>query len=302
MIEYFENREQMIEKVKKERHVRFVKEDKNGTMVFVDCSCSRCGGDGIIPYYGHVDNGVCFGCGGSGVGGSEEIKIYTPEYGAKLKAQREAREEKKRQELIAKSGEYNKEWMEREGFNEAGITFVVLGNTYEIKDDLKAHGAKFNGFLGWHMPNAEGYDAVPVQLEKITQHLWNGRLDYISNYAEIRELVSKLKDEAEQLLKVKNGEPISEYVGKVGERLEFEADLVGEFTFETPGYMSWETELMHIYKFKTAEGNIVVWKTTSYISEYFEDNVKHFKFKGTVKEHSEYKGEKQTVVNRVKIL
>ena len=302
MREYFENQEQIIEELKNTRRVHFEKVDKNGTHVFVDCTCSRCGGDGIIPYFGHVDHGVCFKCGGSGVGGNEEIKVYTNEYGAKLKAQRAAREEAKRQKLIAESVEWNKEWMEREGFNAEGITYLVLGNTYEIKDELKAHGAKFNYMLGWHMPNAEGYDAVPVQMEKITQHLWNGRLDYISNYSEIRELVSKLKDEAEQLPKVKNGEPVSEYVGKVGERLEFEADLVGEFTFETPGYMSWETELMHIYKFKTAEGNIVVWKTTSYIKEYFEDDVKHFTFKGTVKEHSEYKGEKQTVLNRVKIL
>lgn len=301
MIEIFANQTKEIEHYSNQKNVHFVKVDKNGTHIFADCTCGRCGGTGIIPYYGHVDGGVCFECGGSGVSTATEIKIYTDEYGAKLKAQREAREEKKRQKMIEESGEWNKEWMAKEGFNEEGITYIVLGNTYEIKEELKAHGAKFNGILGWHMPNADGFDAVAVPMDKVTQHLWNGRLDYDSDYTAVKKFVDKLKDEAEQALKVANGEPVSEYIGNVGDRLEFEADLVGEFTFETPGYMSWETELMHIYKFKTAEGNIVVWKTTSYISEYFEDNVKHFKFKGTVKEHSEYKGEKQTVVNRVKI-
>lgn len=29
--------------------------------------CGRCGGEGGIDYYGHVDNGICFGCDGAGV-------------------------------------------------------------------------------------------------------------------------------------------------------------------------------------------------------------------------------------------
>lgn len=294
MVEYFENREETIERLKKRRHVYFVREDKNGTMIFVNKQCERCGGDGTIPYFGHVDNGICFECGGSGVSGNTEIKVYTAEYGAKLKAQREAREEAKRQELIAKSGEWNKEWMEREGFNEEGITFLILGNTYEIKDELKAHGAKFNGMLGWHMANAEGYDAVSLPMDAITYHMWNGRLSYNGDFSAIKALADQLKKEAEQKLEPKG--KASEYIGNVGERLEFEAELVNRYTFEVPGFHSWETELMHIYKFKTAEGNIIVWKTSSYLTE----DVKVFKFKGTVKEHSEYKGEKQTVINRPK--
>ena len=29
--------------------------------------CSRCGGTGNLPQYSHVENGVCFSCGGHGV-------------------------------------------------------------------------------------------------------------------------------------------------------------------------------------------------------------------------------------------
>ena len=294
MREYFENQEQVIESVKKERHVHFDRVDKNGTTIFVDCSCSRCGGEGIIPYFGHVDHGTCFKCGGSGLGGSEEIKIYTDEYGAKLKAQRAAREEAKRQKLIAESGEWNRGWMEREGFNEDGITYLILGNTFEIKDELKSKGAKFNYILGWHMANAEGYDAVPLSIEQVTWHLWNGRQDYQNDFPAMEELGKKLKDDAEQALKVARGEHVSEYIGKVGERREFVCKLVGSFSYET--HYSFYGETCFIYKFVDENGDIVVWNTSAWL----DTEKKDFRFKATIKEHSEYKGEKQTVVSRPK--
>ena len=295
--EIFTEQEQNIERYSRMKNVSLVKVDKNGTHIFADCTCRRCGGAGILPEYGHVDGGVCFECGGSGVKErGTEIKIYTPEYGAKLNAQRAVREEQKRQKMIEESGEWNKEWMAKEGFNEGGITYIVLGNTYEIKEDLKAHGAKFNYLLGWHMPNAEGYDAVPVKLEQVTQYLYNGRLDYQRNG--IEELVKKLKEAAEQELKAKNGEHISEYVGTVGERREFTCKLVGHFCYESSfgGYGYWTDNTMHIYKFKDENGDIVVWNTATYL----DDDKPEYRFKATIKEHSEYKGEKQTVVSRPK--
>lgn len=292
MIEIFENQAQAIEEYKNARRVRFDRVDKNGTHIFTDCNCRRCGGDGYISYFAHVEAGVCFECGGSGVGNGEEIKIYTDAYGAKLKEQRAAREEAKRQKLIAESGEWNKGWMEREGFNADGITYLVLGNTFEIKDELKAKGAKFNHLLGWHMADAQGYDAVELNIEQVTQHLWNGRLDWQNDYPAMEELVKKLKDDAEAALKAKRGEHVSEYIGKVGERREFVCKLVCHFTYES--HYSFYGETNHIYKFVDENGDIVVWNTSSWL----DDEQKDFRFKATVKEHSEYKGEKQTVISR----
>lgn len=292
MIEIFANQTKEIEYYSNKKNVHFVKVDRNGTHVFADCTCNRCGGTGYLDCYSHVDGGVCFECGGSGVSTATEIKIYTDEYGAKLKAQRAVREEQKRQELIAESGEWNKEWMAKEGFNGEGITYIVLGNTYEIKEDLKAHGAKFNYLLGWHMPNAEGYDAVPVKLEQVTSHLYNGRLDYLHDDA--AELVKKLKEVAEQELKAKNGEHISEYIGTIGERREFVCKMIGCFAYETN--YSYYGETNYIYKFVDVNGDIIVWNTSNYL----EKDKDEYRFKATVKEHSEYKGEKQTVVNRPK--
>lgn len=294
MREYFENQEQVIEELKNTRRVHFEKVDKNGTHVFVDCTCSRCGGDGIIPYFGHVDHGVCFKCGGSGVGGNEEIKVYTDAYGAKLKAQREARAEAKRQKLIAESGEKNKEWLEREGFNAEGTTYLVLGNTYEMREELKANGAKFNYILGWHMADPKHFDVVSLNVEQVTYRTWDGRYDYERDPEGIEALIAKLKEDAEQELKTKRGEHISEYIGTVGERRDFVCKMVGHFTYES--HYSYYGETNHIYKFEDENGDIIVWNTCSWL----EDDKTEYRFKATVKEHSEYKGEKQTVITRPK--
>lgn len=296
MREYFENQAQVIEQLKNRRHVRFDRVDKNGTHIFIDSCCERCGGDGYISYFGHIEHGVCFECGGSGVSGNREIKVYTDAYGAKLKAQREAREEAKRQKLIAESGEWNKGWMEREGFNADGVTYIVLGNTYEMKEELKANGAKYNGLLGWHMADPKNYDVVELKVEQVTQHLWNGRLDYLGDYTEIVELVKKMKDDAEQELKAKRGDHISQHVGKVGERRDFVCKMVGHFTYET--HYSYHGETCHIYKFEDENGDIIVWNTSSWL----EDDKPEYRFKATIKEHSEYNGENQTVITRPKFV
>ena len=42
------------------------------------------------------------------------------------------------------------EWLEMNGFSEYGVTYLVLGNSYPIKDDLKENGFKFSPLLRWH--------------------------------------------------------------------------------------------------------------------------------------------------------
>lgn len=49
----------------------------------------------------------------------------------------------------------------------------------------------------------------------------------------------------------------------------------------------------HLYKWHTPEGATIVWKSTTYI-----DEERVVAIAGTVKEHKEYNGEKQTVLTR----
>jgi hypothetical protein len=69
---------------------------------------------------------------------------------------------------------------------------------------------------------------------------------------------------------------------------------------------------MKIYKFTDADGNVFVWKTTGSVGEDRTDNIgrdyfykpengESVKVSGTIKEHNEYRGEKQTVLTRCKV-
>jgi hypothetical protein len=84
------------------------------------------------------------------------------------------------------------------------------------------------------------------------------------------------------------------HVGTVGERLEVP---VAECTdIRAIGESDWGTR--YLIKFKTPEGNELVWFTGE--SGSFEPEVgQTYAIKGTVKEHSEYRGRRNTVLSRV---
>lgn len=312
--EIFVNQEEEIKYYSNRKFVNFVRIDKNGTYIFADCRCRRCGGSGILPEYSHVDGGVCYQCNGAGyTTGSDEIKIYTEEYGAKLQAKRKEKAEQKRQQLLAESEGRRQEWLKKEGFNAEGKTWLVLGKTYEVKEQLKELGAKFDYSLGWHVDHElEGFDTIVLDAKVVTYIDYKGDLDYCRCYVpegenyeagySIAQYIKELKQEAENELKtarkIANGEHISEYIGTVGERREFTCKLVGHFCYESNfgRYGYWTDNTMHIYKFKDENGDIVVWNTATYL----DDDKPEYKFKATIKEHSEYKGEKQTVISRPK--
>ena len=84
----------------------------------------------------------------------------------------------------------------------------------------------------------------------------------------------------------------SEYMGNIGDRITFAIDSWKALT-------SWETEwgVTVLYRFIDTNGNVIIWKSSKYIDSEKEVT----KLTGTIKEHKEYNGVKQTVVNRCKV-
>ena len=85
----------------------------------------------------------------------------------------------------------------------------------------------------------------------------------------------------------------SDYVGNIGDRIRFEAKSVRILT-------SWDTEwgTTWLLKIVDKEGNIYTWKS----SGNFPDDVSTIKnVVGTVKNHSDYKGTRQTELTRCKV-
>lgn len=96
----------------------------------------------------------------------------------------------------------------------------------------------------------------------------------------------------ERELKAKAEGELSKHVGTVGKRISFKA-------VEAKALTSWETMygVTVIYKFVDENGNVFTWKTSGWVNTDREIA----KVTGTVKEHKEYRGVKQTELTRCKV-
>ncbi|MDD3020908.1 MAG: hypothetical protein PHX61_08030 [Alphaproteobacteria bacterium] len=110
---------------------------------------------------------------------------------------------------------------------------------------------------------------------------FNRELEYQAEKAE------QERKKAEEKAKETN----SDHIGNVGDRIKVNVHSIKCLT-------SFETEwgVTRIYKFIDEAGNVFIWKTGTFI-ENEEINI----LVGTVKEHSEFKGIKQTVLTRCKL-
>lgn len=87
----------------------------------------------------------------------------------------------------------------------------------------------------------------------------------------------------------------SHFFGNVGER--YKDKVIHSVNLIT----TWETQwgVTHVYKIVLEDGTILTWKTSNGL--YLEDKQEFDKITFTIKEHKEYKGEKQTEVTRCKV-
>ena len=268
--------------------------DRNNTHYYTYSRCPKCGGKKYISYYNHVEGGVCFLCGGTGVHPTKVV-VRTAEYAAKLDAKRL---EKARKTAEARNAEY----LHRQGFNADGTTWVVMGNTYEIKDQLKAAGCKWNPEFGWHFDHeTEQFDTIMVTIRTmipypkdengqpctsaIGQYSVDGTL-YFPHPEFIMDYVKSLHEQY-----IADHAPKTEYFGNIGDKVEREVKLIRRAGFDT----MWGTTF--VYTFVDAEGHQFVWKTGCYLDQ-SEDST--LTVRGTIKAHSEYRGARQTELTRCK--
>ena len=278
-----------------------IRVDKNGTKYFHHrAACLKCGGTGIVKCYIPVNGGECFDCGGSGI--SEwDSKEYTPEHEAKLQADRERRFEKKKAEAMAKAGEKNAEFFKKNGFTDEGKTYFVLGDTYSIKDELKAQGAKWdNASRHWHMATPpEGMEVVEFDVSDIYAadyagvYAWNSWIR--AEWDDPEFYVNKIQAAEERL---KADKSTSQHVGTVGEKIS--VPVVYKHTASwSNGYGGyWNEGVTNLHTFQDDQGNVYTWKTGNFINA---DYGTKMMLTGTIKEHGEYKGIKQTVMTRCKV-
>lgn len=129
--------------------------------------------------------------------------------------------------------------------------------------------------------------------------------------AQEAERETREKEEAErqkqQEERIRAEKAKSQYIGKIGERIEVEVTLEKIATYERPSFRGYGNELVSVYIFKAGD-NKLVWQTSSSLGRWNDkDEWEHpqkgdtIRLKATIKDHSEYKEEKQTVLTRCKL-
>ena len=270
---------------------------KGNLVVDAKEKCPRCGGNGIfaarvenrhiVPHPAY--NGVCLQCDGNGTI-YKTIRLYTETEYNRMQKAKEARQAKKLAEAekrMEEDAKRNKEkWLQSEGFNEEGITYIVKGETYSIKDELKAAGFRFNYNLLWHTnhPVEEYADRLlPVNIKDVVTFTAWGRGEY--NPEAIEKLKKELAPPAENTL------PDGGYL----EESKF-SDLLVTLVKKTgfDGMYGWT----NVFTFVTEDNKTLTWFTAT--NHDVEAGTKLL-IKGSVKDKKEYKGVRTTVVTRCKI-
>lgn len=272
----------------------FVRTDKNGTEIYHDYTCPRCGGAGGADNWIYT-GWTCYSCGGTGKADKPRVfKKYTPEYQAKLDAMRARRAEKARAKRVEELKNKLPEMLKAEGFNADGKVYLVTGDSYSIKEELKQAGARWiQRLYSWTFTElSTEYPSVEISWEEVIEPNYEeGYLGWKD--IDVAELI-KSKLPKEEMV-------VSEHVGEIGKRLELEATLDNWFSFEVPSYSGWGTTTKVLYKFRDTAGNILVWATTGYgLDENIGKGDKVI-LRGTVAKHSEYKGDKQTELKRCNV-
>ena len=117
-------------------------------------------------------------------------------------------------------------------------------------------------------------------------------LDKLGLLASIPKAIKRYKEEKKRQEERERLAAESNYIGKVGEKIS-----VNFVSGREVACCETQFGLLHIYEFKDANGNTVVWKSSS-----GKDIPESGVVVGTVKAHEEYDGIKQTVILRAKII
>ena len=269
-----------------------VKTYKDGSKRYRSNACPKCGGVGYLHGYEHIDGARCWKCGASG---------YFPHEWTEPSQERiDRNREKQKAKLIAQADEKNEYFLKSNGFNKDGKTYLVMGNTYDIKDKIKSLGGKFDYLSGWKLPEDNiDLDTLEVSIDEVAEKDENGWYRFRPEYNDIISNKKRIYQEAQK--KAAPDYQESNFVGEIGDKIDLTVTLVKEYTYETN--YSFHGGTSTIYTFKDKDGNKLIWNTGTapMVDDEPIEEGKKYRLSGTVKDQKEYRGEKETVLTRCKI-
>lgn len=246
-----------------------VQTDSKGPFATVKVPCSRCGGARRIECYKHVEGGICFKCNGSRFTGTRRDRLYTAEQISKLNASQDKRNAKKlAAQAVARQAEKAEADARREAFQAANADVLPWLASVATDDD----GNPREGFLGDMLSRANKYAQ------------WTD-----GQAAAVRSAMEKRIAETTR-------KAASRHVGSLGERLSLTVTVEREGSYWRKAFSGFGAdEEVFITTMRDEGGNALVVK-----SPRFRQAVGSvLSIKGTVKDHVEFRGEAQTILQRV---
>lgn len=182
--------------------------------------------------------------------------------------------------------ENKRKWMLENGFDEAGITYVLTGDTYAIKEELKAKGYKYNQILRWHKSTID---------EEYTGRAFRLTFDEVAEMSAWGKGI--YKPEAQKYVddKILQASPASTSVWIPAEEIKgLEVTLINKHSFEG------QYGLTYSLTFVDEKDRKLVWFTSTIQNI---DAGSHLKITSAkFKKHDVYKNEQLTVISRVKFV
>ena len=145
------------------------------------------------------------------------------------------------------------EWLDVNGFSGYGVTYLILGNSYPIKDKLKEAGFKFSPLLRWHGSNCDF--KLPEDCQYYELHY-----EDLFSWDENSHTTFMKEGTREKIDLIFNPvvESNSQFVGEIGERLYDIPVVVRNIGgFDSAYGYKW------VYTFEGNKGNVYSWFTTS---------------------------------------
>lgn len=133
-------------------------------------------------------------------------------------------------------------------------------------------------------------------------YMRNAKLAWLNSYASYRDFalicsfVSTYFRNIERITKEKHNRESSNYIGNIGDKITINVEKMRALYTKKHYYGYNNVAYTVVYEITDDNGNIFIWSSSNVI----EDGVK--KLSGTVKDHKEYKGIKQTVLTRCKVV
>lgn len=178
-------------------------------------------------------------------------------------------------------------WLERNGFNKDQNTYIVTGETYPIKFQLKADGFIYNPVLKWHRSNPDGYEdkIIKINVAEIASFTsWGVGTYYPEAQSYIENKLAEAALSSSQDWVAAQGDKISNILVTLISRSSF-INKWGKTTF--------------IYNFKDKNNYRYTYFTNKVLSQDINETLTISS--AIVKEQSNYKGIKSVIISNMKI-